>query len=74
MVPDQEPRKPGSELRGDPGEIDALYERLVIVTALPLWVEALFQSCVMACPLGKANLRLQPLMVVEPVFVIVKAP
>lgn len=68
----QVPLKPGSALRLVPGAMDALYEALVMVTELPDWVYAPFQSWVTVCPLGKLNCKLQPLMVVEPVLVMVK--
>ena len=38
LVPFHVPLKPGSEEGDNPAGIDALYETLVIVTALPLWV------------------------------------
>ena len=72
LVPFQLPLKPGSELSVAPGAIVLLYDRLVIVTALPDWLYEPFHNWVIVCPLGNENFRLQPLMAVEPVFVIVK--
>lgn len=71
LVPFQVPLKPGAELSVAPGAIEPLYERLVMVTVLPLWVYVPFQSCEMVCPLAKEKTRLQPLIAVVPVLVIV---
>ena len=51
--------------------MEPLYERLVIVTALPVWANVPFQSWVMLCPLGNENCILQPLIVAVPVLVMV---
>lgn len=72
FVPFQVPLKPGGEDSDCPGEMEALYETLVIVTVLPLWVKFPFHSCEMVCPLGKENCKLQPLMAVEPVLLMVR--
>ena len=71
LLPFHEPLKPGLLVSVVPGARVPLYERFVTVTLAPDWVELPFQSCVIVCPLGKANVRLQPLIVVVPVFVIV---
>lgn len=71
FVPLQVPLKPGAEVTEPPGEIDPLYERLVIVTALPVWVKVPLQSWVIVCPLGNENCKLQLLIVVVPVLVMV---
>jgi hypothetical protein len=71
LLPLQAPLKPGGELSVAPGAIVALYDRLVIVTVAPLCVKVPFHNCVTVCPLGKANTRFQPLIVVVPVLVIV---
>ena len=67
--PLQAPLKPGAEFRLAPGASEPLYETLVIVTALPVWVKEPLQSCVMVCPFAKLNFRDQPLMAVVPLFV-----
>jgi len=72
LVPFQLPLNPGGEESVCPAGIEALYETLVIVTALPLWVSVPFQSWVTVCPLGNENCKLQPLMAVEPVLVMVR--
>ena len=74
LLPLQAPLKPGGELALAPGAIDPLYDRLVMVTFAPLCVTFPFQSCVIVCPLGKANFKDQPLIAVVPVLVIVKVP
>ena len=38
LLPDDEPLKPGAELRVAPAGMEPLYAALVMVTALPLWV------------------------------------
>jgi hypothetical protein len=72
LVPFQVPLNPGSELRAEPAAMDALYALLVIVTVLPLCENVPFQPCAIFCPLANENCKLQPLMAVEPVFVMVK--
>ena len=64
--------KPGSELKLVPGAIELLYERLVMVTLLPLCVKFPFHNWVIACPFGNENCRLQPLIGLVPVLVIVR--
>ncbi len=73
FVPLQAPLKPGSELKVVPGASEPLWERFVMVTTLPLCVKAPFHPCVTVWPLGKVNVKDQPLTVVVPVLVIVKA-
>ncbi len=64
--------KPGSELGDEPGASTPLYERLVMVTTLPLCENVPFQIDDTVCPLAKEKTRLQPLIVVVPVLVITK--
>jgi hypothetical protein len=46
LLPLHEPLKPGLDESVVPGAMEALYEALVMVTALPDWVKEPFQSCV----------------------------
>ncbi len=71
FVPVEEPLKPGPEDKVVPAGIVALYEALVTVTELPLWVKVPPQPCVTAWPLGNEKRRLQPFIAVVPVFEIV---
>ena len=70
LLPLQEALKPGGEARLPPGGMVPLYERLVTVTALPDWLKVPFQGPAwITCPFGNVNCKVQPLMVVDPVLV-----
>ena len=71
LLPLQEALKPGGEARLPPGGMVPLYERLVTVTAPPDWLKVPFQAPGwITCPFEKLNFKVQPLIVVEPVLVI----
>ena len=67
MVPLQAPLKP--KLALPPGASVPLYERFLALTLPPDWVALAFQICVIVCPFAKVQVRVQPLMAVELVFV-----
>lgn len=69
LLPAHEPLKPG--LREAPGAIVGLYDSFTTVTLLPCCEKMPFHPCVTTWLLGKVKASVQPLIVVELVFVIV---